>query len=243
MRGEFPAPVQCGRLRVAQLEAEPPVVRLHAAEPRQHAGEPWELDGGRLGEGFRGNPLRLEQLARDLEERFERGFHPGRGRAGEREAPDLLEVVGERHLGPLGDELGEQLEAGVRVDPARARPRDRRRPSNGRPEACASRCRTVEPGGPAGSSRSTIPSSAATRAASAVASFVTDAHPKTRSRLPVRGLDAAGDRDRRVLARPAVDLPQGLHRADTIAVESQTILLDPRWRVEIEAEAVIVSEP
>ena len=29
-------------------------------------------------------------------------------------------------------------------------------PSNGRPDACARRCRTVEPGGPAGSSRSTV---------------------------------------------------------------------------------------
>src|ERR671924_206335 len=57
-------------------------------------------------------------------------------------------------------------------------------PSNGRPDACASRCRTVEPGGPAGASRSTTPSSAATRTASAVASFVTDAHPSATSRGP-----------------------------------------------------------
>src|SRR6478735_9721988 len=48
--------------------------------------------------------------------------------------------------------------------------------SNGRPEVWASRWRNVEPGGPAGSSRSTIPSSAATSAATAVASFDTDAH-------------------------------------------------------------------
>src|SRR6266516_5672757 len=52
------------------------------------------------------------------------------------------------------------------------------------PEACARRCRTVEPGGPAGSSRSTTPSSAAISAASAVSSFVTEAHRKTRSRGP-----------------------------------------------------------
>src|SRR5919201_2832849 len=57
-------------------------------------------------------------------------------------------------------------------------------PWNGSPEACASRCRTVEPGGPAGASRSTIPSSAATSTASAVASFVTDAHSSSRSRGP-----------------------------------------------------------
>ena len=40
-------------------------------------------------------------------------------------------------------------------------------PSNGSPDACASRWRTVEPSGPAGSSRSTTPSSAATSVASA----------------------------------------------------------------------------
>src|ERR671922_184657 len=47
-------------------------------------------------------------------------------------------------------------------------------PSSGSPDACASRWRTVAPGGPAGSSRSTTPSSAATRAATAVSSFVLD---------------------------------------------------------------------
>src|SRR3954468_12618488 len=56
--------------------------------------------------------------------------------------------------------------------------------SNGRPDACASRCRNVEPSGPAASSRSTIPSSAATSIATADASFVTDAHGKTRDVSP-----------------------------------------------------------
>src|SRR5436190_2022649 len=56
--------------------------------------------------------------------------------------------------------------------------------SNGRPEACASRWRNVAPGGPAGSSRSMMPSSAATSIASAVASFVTDAHGKRRAASP-----------------------------------------------------------
>src|SRR6266566_1596446 len=44
-------------------------------------------------------------------------------------------------------------------------------PSNGNPEACARRWRTVDPSGPAGSSRSTVPSSEATSAASATASL------------------------------------------------------------------------
>src|SRR6188474_2631519 len=48
-------------------------------------------------------------------------------------------------------------------------------PSNGKPLVCASRCRTVEPGGPAASSRSTTPSSAATSTARAVTGFETEA--------------------------------------------------------------------
>src|SRR6476469_10025823 len=48
--------------------------------------------------------------------------------------------------------------------------------SGGRPEACASRWRRVEPSGPAGSSRSTVPSSTATSTARPVKSFVTDAN-------------------------------------------------------------------
>src|SRR4051812_23666322 len=57
--------------------------------------------------------------------------------------------------------------------------------SNGMPDACASRCRTVDPGGPAGSSRSSTPSSAATRQASPVASFEIDAQ-RNSSALPCR---------------------------------------------------------
>src|SRR6266487_4067262 len=58
------------------------------------------------------------------------------------------------------------------------------KPSNGSPDACASRCRTVAPGGPAASSRSTTPCSAATAVARAVSSLVTDAQRKLRSRGP-----------------------------------------------------------
>src|SRR5436190_21740365 len=58
------------------------------------------------------------------------------------------------------------------------------KPSNGSPEVCASRCRTVAPGGPAGSSRSTTPSSAATAVARAVSSLVTDAQRNSASRGP-----------------------------------------------------------
>jgi len=57
--------------------------------------------------------------------------------------------------------------------------------SGGSPDACARRWRTVEPGGPAGSSRSTTPSSAATSAARAVRSFVTEAQGNVAARSPV----------------------------------------------------------
>src|SRR5256714_1809943 len=57
-------------------------------------------------------------------------------------------------------------------------------PSTGSPEAWASRWRSVAPGGPAGSSRSTVPSSSATRSASPVRSFVTEAHGSPTSRGP-----------------------------------------------------------
>src|SRR3954469_1956828 len=56
--------------------------------------------------------------------------------------------------------------------------------SNGSPEACESRWRKVAPGGPAGSSRATRPSSPATSIASAVASFVTDAQANERPASP-----------------------------------------------------------
>src|SRR5438128_10950748 len=56
--------------------------------------------------------------------------------------------------------------------------------SGGRPDACASRWRSVEPSGPAGSSRSTVPSSTATSTARPVNSFVTDAQRSGTSRGP-----------------------------------------------------------
>src|SRR5829696_10371936 len=48
-------------------------------------------------------------------------------------------------------------------------------PSNGRPDAWASRWRTVLPDGPAGWSRASVPSSTATRHAWATSGLVTDA--------------------------------------------------------------------
>ena len=78
---------------------------------------------------------------------------------------------------------------------------------------CASRWRTVEPGGPAGSSRSTTPSSAATSVASAATGFDTEASRTARADVamgrdwPVR-IDDTGGRE---LDGPAVDLAERLH--------------------------------
>ena len=88
-------------------------------------------------------------------------------------------------------------------------------PSNGSPEACASRWRTVEPGGPAGSSRSTTPSSAATSVASAATGFETEASvdgaPGVAARRDRRV--RAGHAGRRERDVPGVDLAQSLHAA------------------------------
>src|SRR5689334_22843616 len=56
--------------------------------------------------------------------------------------------------------------------------------ANESPEACAARWRTVEPGGPAGVSQSTAPSSTAMSVAYAVSSFVTEASRNTRAVSP-----------------------------------------------------------
>ena len=100
-------------------------------------------------------------------------------------------------------------------------------PSNGSPEACASRCRTVEPGGPAGSSRSTTPSSAATSVARALTGFETDASRTARRVSPRVAIVAvrAGHAGRGERHVPAVDLAQSLQRAGdtTRAMERRLI--------------------
>src|SRR5262249_20816574 len=94
-------------------------------------------------------------------------------------------------------------------------------PVKGSPDACASRCRTVEPGGPARSSRSTVPSSAATSTVNVVTSLVTEAQRKTWPASPSvatipLGRHAAGGG---VVAVPPLDLPQSVHAAILRAME------------------------
>src|SRR5437764_2182123 len=76
--------------------------------------------------------------------------------------------------------------------------------SGGKPDACERRWRSVESSGPAGPSRSTVPSSTATSTASPVRSFVTDAQRSVASRGPCTACSATA----RVTPAAAVRAPQ-----------------------------------
>ena len=138
-------------------------------------------------------------------------------------AHTALEILAERHPARSRDEPGRDLEAVVRIDPPRARAaRSASAASNGSPEACASRCRNVDPGGPAGSSRSTIPSSAATSIATAVASFVTDAHGKRRSASPSPPRLAPTTATAACSHGQLVDLAQCVHGGETSRMDGNS---------------------
>src|SRR5262249_54240307 len=127
--GRVPRAGPVRRLRVAELEAEPPVVGALPAEAGQNAVEPGELDRASLVERLAGDPRRRLKLTCERRERASRPADAGAGRALEPQTispPDVVEVGGERHLGALLDERGRDLEPVVRVDPAAARRRDRR---------------------------------------------------------------------------------------------------------------------
>ena len=130
VRGEFREPVQCGALAVAQLEAEPPVVRLLAAEPRQHA---------RRGRGTAPSspppasraPAATEPAARAPA----RAPSPSVPTIPDPAGPSSTipvpchtcrDVVGERQTGALDDQVRRDIERVVRVDAPLARLRDRR---------------------------------------------------------------------------------------------------------------------
>ena len=188
----------------------------------QHAVEPGELHPRRLGERLRRDERRRQQLAAEREQVVERAVSSGAGEPrSSRAQPERLEhglaqVVGERHLRALPRRArASDLEAGVRVDAPRARgARSAARPSNGSPEACASRWRTVEPGGPAGSSRSTIALLRGDEHASAVSELRDRRPAELARRVPVRRATRRRARTTATAAcsrAPAVDLPQRLH--------------------------------
>src|SRR5437762_1284966 len=137
--------------------------------------------------------------------------------------------------------------------------------SKGSPDACASRWRTVEAGGPAGSWSSIVPSSSATRQANAVSSLGTDAQRKTCSRGPcepsstparvVAALAEVGAGPEHVVrtrvflvraedaddvARAHGEVFREVQPASTMVVAGA--LLDPRWLVELEVDAVVPEE-
>src|SRR6266404_6478824 len=110
------------------------------------------------------------------------------------------------------------------------------RPSSGAsPDACARRWRSVEPGGPAGSSSSTVPSSSATSSATPVSSFVTDAQRSSTSRGPCTPISSVA----RVTPAAAVRAPHSsmIRNAstagDTRSVDRRVISsgssLEERW--------------
>src|SRR5207248_11787109 len=93
-------------LRVPQPETEPPVVRRLPPEARQHAVEPGDLDGHGFRERLACDAMRLLQLARERAEIADRAADGRAGRACKLlpgPIPDVVKVVGERHLGAPGD--------------------------------------------------------------------------------------------------------------------------------------------
>jgi hypothetical protein len=69
------------RLVVPELEAQAPVVRIEAAEVRQHSGQAGKLHRRRLGERFRRDERRALQLAGQDQQIVERAVQIGGRRA------------------------------------------------------------------------------------------------------------------------------------------------------------------
>ena len=125
-RVALPGPVR--PLRVPELEAEPPVVRVVAAEARQDAAEARELHARRLGQRLAREPRRLQELARDLDEPA-RAAARGRARASRRSGkPQTPSKYSANGISAAAATCSaSELEAAVRVDPPRAGLRERHR--------------------------------------------------------------------------------------------------------------------
>ena len=116
-----------------------------------------------------------EALAGERDQVVERAVHVGGRRAAQLGAhPERLqhgrpEVLGEGHPGALRRAARPRPRCpGSSRSAACPAGRSASRRGTAAPRRATSRCRSVEPGGPAGSSRSTVPSSAATSTASVV---------------------------------------------------------------------------
>ena len=213
-------------LGVADLEAETPVVRILATEARQDADKARELRRRRLVERLSRDAGGDEQLARHRAEAADGARRPPGRRAVEGDpaaGPDGVEVVGERHLGALGNQLGSNLEPVVRVDAAPPGRRDRRACIERQPRGVGEQ---VAKGGPGRACRLVEIDEAL---------FGGDQNGDSGRELrhggkgehpvgvAVDALDATRDCDGGMAARPGVDLPQGLHRRQAIGVERQRI--------------------
>ncbi len=123
----------------------------------------------------------------------------------------MCEVVGERHLGALFHERGGHLEAVVRVHAPHARPRDRRALIERQPGSMREQVAERRAGRPG-------------RLVEIDEPFLGRHEHRNRRRelghrrprepaahLAVRRFDEPGHADRDVLARPTVDLAQGIH--------------------------------
>ena len=134
VRGEFSEPVQCGDLRVAELEAEPPVVRVWRPKPGQHAVQAREL--------HRRSPRRASRArsaSAPAASRPKRSMSPSVPTIPPAASPSSVasrpsgartascEVRRERHLRARLDVRRKRDEPGVRVDAALAGPGERLR--------------------------------------------------------------------------------------------------------------------
>jgi hypothetical protein len=206
---------------VAQLDPEPPVVRVETADVGQDAAEPRELHGRRFGEGLARDQRRRLKLAGERDQIVERAVDVrGRGAAQLCAHPQGLEdgraqVLRERHLRRPGDGRRDLLEAGVRVDPPSAGLRDGFRPFEREPR------RVREQMANGGALRAGLPVEIDH------ALLGRDERRKRRRRLRDRGpaelhvtrtvsrghIAAVQDGRRGDARAPAVDLPHGLHAA------------------------------
>jgi len=181
VRGELRVPVQCG---------------LFASR----SSKPSPQSSGR-------EARRREQLARHRQELAEPTLDAAGGGACEREAPHVLEVVAERHLGALADERGRNLEARVGVDATPTRLCDRRRvvrrQAGGVSEQVA-KGRTRRPGGFVELDDAFLTGDEHRDGGGELRHGEPGEHALD---VPVLRLCRTCDRDRDVLARPAVDLP------------------------------------
>jgi len=175
------------RLRIPQLEPEAPVVRFLTARSRAaRRRDPgtalqWPRQASRARGALAPAAPARARAGRPAFPR--RPIRPSRA-AGPSSLPEMREVLRERHLGALLDERGSDLETVVRVHASNAGPRDRWPRVEWQARGVREQMTERRARGPAGSSRSTRPSSAATSMATAVASFVTEAQANRRPTSP-----------------------------------------------------------